>query len=87
MDNIKYPQSDIWSLGISFYNLATGGKYPFIYPKTMTQGEILSITILQEPKKLNTTNKLLNEIVNSMLIKDPFKRITSGEISDLLQFI
>ena len=26
MDNIKYPQSDIWSLGISFYNLATGGK-------------------------------------------------------------
>ena len=53
----------------------------------MTQGEILSITILQEPKKLNTSNKLLNEIVNSMLIKDPFKRITSGEISDLLKFI
>lgn len=83
---LRYYSSDIWSLGVTMYYCATN-TYPFPFPRGAQIPEILGIIARDKPNFLNTSNKLLNEIVNRSLIKDPFNRIGLEEISEKLKFI
>ena len=83
-DGVRYPQSDIWSLGVTLYNSSAGGDFPFIYERAESLGDVLATTIKQTPQTLNIANRVLDAIVNQSLVKDPFKRITTEEILDLL---
>jgi serine/threonine protein kinase len=82
IDRVRYKVSDVWSLGVTIYYVATGGYYPF--PMANTKESLKNIIIKSEPKKLQTYNDLLDELVNGMLIKDPRNRITVNEIIDRL---
>ena len=83
-NHVRYLSSDVWSLGISLYNSATGGKYPFDYGNKNLR-TIFSSIASQNPKLLKVRNTKLNTIVNKALVKDPFNRITLSEIYDILQ--
>ena len=76
-----YPFSDVWAFGITFYMVATGD-----YPYTITSDvpELFKTISRQQPEKLNTSNELLNYIVNRSLDKNPITRITLTEIEKLL---
>ena len=78
---VYYIESDIWSLGITFYIAATG-KYPF--NKGNNLEELFNNIKNDEPDKLNTSNEVLNYIVNRALDKNPVTRITIPEISKIL---
>ena len=82
----NFPQSDIWSMGMTFYVVATG-TYPFELGSTPTPGKLLRALKTQEPKKLHTSNEVLNYIVNRALDKTPTTRITLNEISQILDRI
>ena len=76
-----YKESDIWSLGVTLYVSATN-DLPFDHDG---RAKTLFNNIRNDyPKKLITSNNLLNYIVNSSLNKDPNTRITPEEIHRLL---
>ena len=81
----RYMTSDIWSLGVSLYQSATG-TYPFNFPTNINRqiGDILAVIVEDEPNLLVTPNEKLNIIVNRALDKNPFTRITAAEISLVL---
>jgi len=76
---VSYPISDLWALGMTLYYSATG-YYPFSFTSRNIE-DIFNIIKNNEPLKLQTTNKLLNEVVNSLLIKDYEKRMTSKQLA------
>jgi serine/threonine protein kinase len=80
----RYPQSDIWSLAMSLYTSATG-KYAYNYGYNPSIRDIFQSIAYKDPYKLETTNQLLNMIVNQGLVRDPAKRITGTEVEELLQ--
>lgn len=82
--NVYYIESDIWSLGITFYMVAAG-KYPF--NKGNNVEELFKNIQNDDPNKLNTSNEVLNYIVNRALDKNPVTRITITEISKILNDI
>ena len=83
--HVRYFASDIWSLGITLYYCATN-KYPFDLRGLRTP-EILGTISRSRSNRLDTTNELLNDIVNRCLIKNPFERILLIEISEKLKNI
>lgn len=83
--SIRYPASDMWSLGMTLYDSATG-SYPYDYSrKEPNLREAMQNITDVDPKQLNTTNSLLNKIVNKSLVREPADRITAQEINDLLK--
>lgn len=79
----SFPVSDIWSLGTTIFVLVDN-KYPF-YFKTNETSLILNTIATDKPAKLTTTNFTLNEAVNSMLVKDPLKRINTDQLLSFIQ--
>lgn len=80
-----FTQSDIWSLGVTFYTSATLGGYPF--EKTGKVKQLFKNIKSSEPTKLKTSNEILNYIVNRALDKNPTTRITIPEINEILEEI
>lgn len=82
-NKVRYFPSDIWSYGMTLYHCATG-EYPYDFPQFKTVIGVLYIMANNVPKKLQTNNGVLNDIVNRSLILDVFSRITIDEIERLL---
>lgn len=76
-----YKQSDIWSLGLSFY-MAAGAEYPFV--KNLSAKELFESIYKSRPEPLATGNIILDDIVNRSLIKNMKNRITLNEIISIL---
>ncbi len=82
-DLVRYKESDIWSLGVTLYYSATGGKYPYDF-KSFNMKEVREIIDGSNPKLLKTTNSQLNVIVNGALKKNPLDRISLSEIMKII---
>jgi len=83
IDNDKsVPASDMWALGLTLYIKATG-KNPYSNPFLDAENLIMD----EDPPVLNTDNKLLNNIVNKLLVKDPNKRLTAKQLRSMLSNI
>ena len=75
----RYTVSDMWALGVTLYKAATG-IFPYTYLYIIRE-KLLS---KDPPPKLETSNQLLNDVVNGLLIKDFHKRLTAKQLSDKL---
>jgi len=79
----NFPVSDMWSLGVTMFALATN-RYPFDFQRDDTK-DILNTVATTLPLKLRTANYKLNFSVNNMLQKDPLNRITAESLLNFLQ--
>ena len=68
-DNIRLPASDMWALGVSLY-VGAELKFPFDNNEEIQNKNV----------KLDSSDKLLNDVVNGLLIKDPIKRLTAKDV-------
>lgn len=68
----SFYSSDIWSLGASIFNSATG-QYLY-YPNPPTILMLKRVVAGQNPPVLSTSNQELNQVVNNMLKKNPLLR-------------
>lgn len=73
----RYPESDMWALGVSLYKLASG-RYP-----VEVKGRQLAWKGM-EIKPLNTRSRVLNHVVNRLLTIDRKNRMTPRE---LIQYV
>ena len=75
-DEIILPQSDLWSLGMTIYNILYGDPW-----KSYTEEQIIkSLSTRPTNFKINTSNKVLNDITNQMLHYDYSKRGTARQL-------
>ncbi len=83
---VRYPQSDIWSLGATMYRIITGniiwGNRNPLYTSIDTIRDAIKT---EEPEKLESDVDLLNILVDGMTKKDITKRLTSYKILHLLR--
>jgi serine/threonine protein kinase len=86
---IRLPATDLWALGIVLYMAATEFQYPFynVDLRTSNINIILDAISSYVPMKLNTSNQQLNNLVNSLLVKDPSKRLTVDQALAMLSTI
>lgn len=68
----SYYASDLWGLGATLYNSATN-RYVYEPDPPTVQGLRVAMRYTP-PSQLNTSNAKLNNLVNSMLKKDPTRR-------------
>ena len=70
--------SDVWALGITIFSTASG-VYPFDFGDESVSS-VLNVIESYKPAKLDTGNKKLDKLTNSMLTKNPVYRINSRQI-------
>lgn len=86
--NVRYPQSDIWSLGATMYTILTGRIiWGARDPATTKPSMIQTAVFLDEPEKIDSGNPLLDNLINGMTKKDITERLDKTEILDMLKLI
>lgn len=84
--DVRYPQSDVWSLGATMYSLITG---KIIWgnrdPSTTTIDMLKQAIYLEEPEELNSGIDLLDNLINDMTMKNITKRLTIDKILYMLK--
>jgi len=73
---LKLPASDMWALGAMIYKAATG-KFVF---DVKTIDQLYYKLKGADVPRLETTNVLLNNIVNNLLVRDPVLRLKPSEV-------
>lgn len=86
-NGIKTFRSDMWSLGIMLYMLATAGGYPLEIPPKTTAGELFKMIVNKPLKPLETINEKLNVLVNNLLNKKLLERWTETRVLEHLEVI
>jgi serine/threonine protein kinase len=74
-------KTDIFSLGIIFYQVCQGGKHPFSAP---TVAETLNKIANSNPQPCQNIHPTLERIINQMLEKNPQRRISTFELKKKL---
>ena len=82
--NQSYFASDVWCLGTTIFNAATG-SFCFQIDDPNNISEVVKIVVNTFPEVLATPNFKLNTSVNAMLVKDPIERPTVIEIKNFLK--
>ena len=80
---LKIPESDMWSFGVTLYTAATGKPLTNAKNIVQLQSELLGFEYDPIPR-LNTSNNLLNEIVNGLLKFKPEDRLKPREIVEMI---
>ncbi|KRX08559.1 Protein kinase-like domain [Pseudocohnilembus persalinus] len=70
-------QSDLWAFGCVMHELATG-KPPFV---SKSFSELLNMIVKSPTPKVEKFTKEFNHLLNSLLEKDPLKRISWSELA------
>ena len=86
LENKRFPASDMWALGVTLY-LEVTKSYPYNFPSGSTVKDVFKIIKTEDPKKINTSNQQLNNVVNGLLTKDRTKRLTAQGVIDMLEVI
>ena len=79
----SYFASDVWSLGVTIFLLASG-RYPFNFKNSQDVNSVFFTIVNDAPLSLTTSNPALNTLVNSCLVKDYSRRISIPEILNYL---
>jgi len=78
--NLRFPASDMWALGVTLY-VGAIGSYPYKgYNNRQIINNIKNIRV-----RINTPNKLLNKIINGLLIPNKDNRLTAQEVIDMTE--
>lgn len=78
----KNPASDMWALGVMLYKMASG-SYPFMAPdRKQVLDKIRNADTTYQ--NINTTNQLLNQVINGLLVANDTKRLTSSQVIKLI---
>nr|QBK91638.1 MAG: putative serine/threonine protein kinase [Pithovirus LCPAC302] len=86
LDNIRYPQSDIFSLGATIYTILTGRViWRAREIQESTSLDIILAMKSEQPEEIESNNILLNTLVNGMTRKDVLQRFTDDEVLNLLK--
>lgn len=82
INNRVYDKSDIWSLGISYYDLLIGDPYPFCITPIDFKNKI---TKLENELNFKTEHEDLNHIVNAMLKTNINDRPSANDLLNITQ--
>ena len=86
--SVRYPQSDLWSLGATMYTIMTGFIIWGNRDSKTTSASVLRNAIKNdEPEELGSDIELLNTVIDGMTKKDITKRLTSNKVLHLLRNI
>ena len=78
--NLRFPASDMWALGVTLY-IGANGSYPYKgYDNRQIMNNITNIRV-----RIDTQNKLLNKIINGLLIPNKDNRLTAQEVIDMTE--
>jgi len=80
-DQMRFPASDMWALGILLY-IAAIGESPYKITEITTIEELFNMILNDPPKKVETSNNHLNYLINSLLKPDMRFRMTSQQVID-----
>jgi serine/threonine protein kinase len=86
LNNVSYFSSDVFSLGATFFTVASGKDIYYVTPpKNMKMLlDLIRSSDFRYPK-LDTFNYSLNTLVNNMIIRNPLDRLTVKEIIDSIK--
>ncbi len=79
--NVRYPQSDLWSLGSTIYSVMTGSNIWNINlvgtsPVNIMQEVVNNFTQIRPPARLASGDQNLDLVINSFLTYDPASRMS-----------